>query len=200
MESIVMPPMAPPAMALAWTPEDVGGAVGDALAEDALADAEDVLADAEDVLTEAEDILADAEDVLNEDVYTLEAPQITSPGPYSGPSISNVSSPAVTRKIGAMMLTNCLTRFFGVPIILVLERVMITVPVEEKLDTNCDIESSPVRNIYSRRDRVREPGGQLQKSNAIDSQPSGRTYCEGGRIDLDVQLAVYENQLIKGKR
>jgi hypothetical protein len=61
MDIIAIPPMTPPATALAWPPECEG--VEDAV-EDALAEAEDV--------------------------YTPEAPKIA-PGPYSGlSSISNV--------------------------------------------------------------------------------------------------------------
>ncbi len=37
------------------------------------------------------------------------------------------------------------------------------VAIEENLETNRDIESSPVRDIYSRRDRVWEPGDQFQR-------------------------------------
>jgi hypothetical protein len=36
-------------------------------------------------------------------------------------------------------------------------------------------------------------------SNAIDSQPSEETHCEGGRILVDVQLATYEDQLKHGQ-
>ena len=37
------------------------------------------------------------------------------------------------------------------------------VTIEENLETNRDIESSPVRDIYTRRDRVWEPGDQFQR-------------------------------------
>jgi hypothetical protein len=58
------------------------------------------------------------------------------------------------------MLTTSGIRFIGVPIVFVLERVVIMVLFLKKIQTNRDIENSPVRNIYSRRDRVWEPGDQ----------------------------------------
>ena len=107
MDIIAIPPMTPPAIAPAWPLECEGLEDG---VEDAL-----------------------AVDVDTPDVYTPEGPKIA-PGPYSGPSISSVGERpergALERKgeIGATMLTTCLTRFVRVPIVLVLERVMITVP------------------------------------------------------------------------
>jgi hypothetical protein len=58
------------------------------------------------------------------------------------------------------MLTTSGIRFIGVPIVFVLERVVIMVLFLKKIQTNRDIENSPVRNICSRRDRVWEPGDQ----------------------------------------
>jgi hypothetical protein len=36
-------------------------------------------------------------------------------------------------------------------------------------------------------------------SNAIDPQPPEETHCEGGRILVDVQLAIYADQLRHGQ-
>ncbi len=64
-------------------------------------------------------------DEIVEIVDTPEGPKIA-PGPYSGLSISkSVRSKA---KIGDMMLTTCLIRCVGVPIILFLECVVNTFP------------------------------------------------------------------------
>ena len=61
------------------------------------------------------------------------------------------------------MLTTSGMRFSGVPIVFALECVIIMVLlIKLTLQTNRDIEKSPVRNIYSRRDRVWEPRDQLQ--------------------------------------
>ena len=67
----------------------------------------------------------------------------------------------------------------------------------QNFETNRDIENSPVRNIYSCRDRVWEPGETVTMSNGIDSQPLEGTYCPGGSR-ADVQLDVYSDQLMKG--
>jgi hypothetical protein len=60
------------------------------------------------------------------------------------------------------MLTTGGIRIIGVPIVFVLECVVIIMVLLKKIRTNRDIENSPVRNIYSRRDRVWEPGDQSQ--------------------------------------
>jgi hypothetical protein len=82
MEIIPVLPRTPPIVP-AWLPEceGVGGVVEDALEEEALTE----YPPAEYALVE----FAHAGDVLAEDVYTPEEPRIA-PGPYSGPSISNV--------------------------------------------------------------------------------------------------------------
>jgi hypothetical protein len=48
--------------------------------------------------------------------------------------------------------------------------------VEEKLETNREIENSPIRNMCSVRDRVWEPGD--VKCNRFSTREE--TYCEGG--------------------
>ena len=60
------------------------------------------------------------------------------------------------------MLTTSGIRFIGVPIVFVLECVVIMVLLKIKLETYRDIENSPVRNTYSIRDRVWEPGNRDQ--------------------------------------
>jgi len=64
--------------------------------------------------------------------------------------------------IREMMLTTSGIRLIGAPIVFVLECVVIIVPLRKRLQTNCNIETSPVRNIYSLRDRVWEPGDKSQ--------------------------------------
>jgi hypothetical protein len=61
-------------------------------------------------------------------VDTPEGPKIA-PGPYSGLSISNVGEIVTEKeKIGDMMLTACLIRCVGVPIVLFLEYFVNTLP------------------------------------------------------------------------
>jgi hypothetical protein len=134
MEVNAIPPVTPPAMAPAWLPECecVGGAVGDALAED---------------------------------VYTPQGLKIA-PGPYSGLSIYQTwvgdRKEEQKENIRETMLTTSGIRFIGVPYVFVLECVVIMELLKKILQTNCDIEKSPLRKIYSRRDRVWVPGDQLQ--------------------------------------
>jgi hypothetical protein len=62
------------------------------------------------------------------------------------------------------MLTTISLRSISVPIVFVLECVIIMVLLIN-LQTNRDIDNSPARNRYSRRDRVWEPRDQLQVYN-----------------------------------
>jgi hypothetical protein len=63
------------------------------------------------------------------------------------------------------MLTSGI-RFIGVPCVPILEGVVIMVLLlKSNLQTNRDIENSPVRNIYSRRDRVWEPVDRMTNYN-----------------------------------
>jgi hypothetical protein len=91
------------------------------------------------------------------------------------------------------MLTTGGIRCVGVPIVLILEWVVNTVLQKENLATYYDIEKSPVRNTYPRRDRVWEPAGQLQ-CQTQDSEsllPQG-THDEGGRVVLHVSAHLVQ--------
>jgi hypothetical protein len=101
-------------------------------------------------------------DALGEVVDTPEGPKIA-PGPYSGVSMSNVGEIVMEgerkdrhdahhqldalRRCPRNSLSGVYCEY---------------VAIEENLETNRDIESSPVRDIYTRRDRVWEPGDQFQ--------------------------------------
>jgi hypothetical protein len=52
--------------------------------------------------------------------------------------------------------------FAEIPTVLILEFVVIVMTQKENLATYCDIEKSPLRNTYPRRDRVWEPAGRSQ--------------------------------------
>jgi hypothetical protein len=64
--------------------------------------------------------------------------------------------------ISETMLTTSGIRFTGVPLVFILDCVVIMVLFRKNFKTNRDIENSPVRNTNSRRDRVWEPGNQIQ--------------------------------------
>ena len=132
MATIAIPATMPPAIEPAWLLEcevGDGDAVGDALAPD---------------------------------VDTPDGPKIA-PGPYSGKAVIYETSVGDNERKNNMrktMLTTKSIRFIAVPIVFVLKCVVIMVLFfifQKKLETNRDIDNSPVRNTYSRRDRVREP-------------------------------------------